>query len=80
MPILTPHMERTGPGAAGLHNKDWFDIRLVDPETDEEVPVGEVGELVVRPKFPWTTCQGYFNMLIKAARHFVIFGSILVMA
>ena len=46
--------ENRPPGAAGLHNRDWFDIRLVDPESDEEVPVGEVGELVVRPKFPWT--------------------------
>ena len=51
-------------------NKDWFDIRLVDPETDEEVEVGSVGELLVRPKFPWTTCQGYFNMPDKTCDAF----------
>ena len=49
-------------GAAGLRASDWFDIRLVDPETDEEVPVGEVGELVVRPKHPWTCSLGYYGM------------------
>jgi crotonobetaine/carnitine-CoA ligase len=49
-------------GAAGLQNAEWFDIRLVDPETDREVPVGEVGELVVRPVHPWTCSNGYYNM------------------
>ena len=47
MPILTPYGVDRPPGAAGLLNADWFDIRLVDSDTDEEVPVGEVGELVV---------------------------------
>ncbi len=62
MPILTPYGVERPPGAAGLLNADWFDVRLVDSETDEEVPVGEVGELVVRARHPWTTCQGYFGM------------------
>lgn len=62
MPVLTPYGVPRPKGAAGLGVTEWFDIRLVDPETDEEVPVGQVGELVVRPKVPWTTCSGYFNM------------------
>lgn len=62
MPILTPYGEDRPAGAAGLLNRDWFDIRLVDPDTDEEVPVGEVGELVVRSRVPWTTCMGYYGM------------------
>ena len=62
MPILTPYGEDRPAGAAGLLNHDWFDIRLVDPDTDEEVPVGEVGELVVRSRVPWTTCMGYYGM------------------
>ena len=70
MPILTPYGEDRPPGAAGLLNQDWFDIRLVDPETDEEVEVGSVGELLVRPKFPWTACQGYFNMPDKTCDAF----------
>jgi len=67
MPILTPWGEPRPPGAAGLLVHEWFDVRLVDPETDEEVPIGEVGELVVRPKVPWTICSGYFGMPDKTA-------------
>jgi len=39
----------------------WLDVRLVD-ENDEDVPVGEVGEIVVRPKEPFMLYAGYFNM------------------
>jgi crotonobetaine/carnitine-CoA ligase len=61
-PILSPYGEERPPGAAGLAADAWFDVALVDPETDEEVPVGEVGELVVRPKVPFISSLGYFNM------------------
>ena len=37
-----------------------FQVRIVD-EFDEEVPVGEVGELVVRHDLPWRQCSGYFQ-------------------
>ena len=70
MPILTPYGLDRPAGAAGLLNGEWFDIRLVDSATDEEVPVGEVGELVVRARYPWTTCQGYFGMPDKTAESF----------
>ncbi len=70
MPILTPYGLDRPPGAAGLLNADWFEIRLVDSDTDEEVPVGEVGELVVRGRYPWTTCQGYFGMPDKTTDAF----------
>jgi crotonobetaine/carnitine-CoA ligase len=42
--------------------RDWFEIRLVNPDTDEEVEVGEVGELVVRGRYPFVTSLGYYNM------------------
>jgi crotonobetaine/carnitine-CoA ligase len=61
-PILSPYGVPRPPGAAGLAASEWFDIRLVDPETDREVPVGEVGELVVRPVQPWTCSNGYYGM------------------
>lgn len=67
MPILTPYGQSRPPGAAGLAVADWFDVKLVDPTTDEEVPVGEVGELVIRPVVPWTTSNGYFGMPDKTA-------------
>ena len=62
MAILSPYGEDRPPGAAGLANSDWFDVRLVDSETDEEVPVGDMGELVVRARHPWTQSVGYYNM------------------
>jgi crotonobetaine/carnitine-CoA ligase len=62
MPIMTPAHSTRPPGAAGLAVEEWFDIRLVDPETDREVEIEEVGELIVRPREPWITTQGYFGM------------------
>jgi crotonobetaine/carnitine-CoA ligase len=70
MPILSPYGVERPAGAAGLLNRDWYDVRLVDSETDEEVPVGEVGELTVRPKYPWTSCQGYYGMEDKTTEAF----------
>lgn len=61
-PILSPYGVDRPAGAAGLQVAEWFDIRLVDPETDREVAVGEVGELVVRPVQPWTCSNGYYGM------------------
>ncbi|MEE8601485.1 AMP-binding protein [Euzebya tangerina] len=61
MPIMTPYGADRPAGAAGLHVSQWFDIRLVDPETDREVAVGEVGELLVRSREPWTSCLGYYR-------------------
>jgi crotonobetaine/carnitine-CoA ligase len=61
-PILSPYGERRPPGAAGLAASDWFEVRLVNPETDREVSVGEIGELVVRYKHPWTCSLGYYGM------------------
>jgi len=41
--------------------RDEYEVRLVD-EHDFEVPVGEVGELIVRHRYPWALNQGYFDM------------------
>jgi crotonobetaine/carnitine-CoA ligase len=61
-PIISPYGEDRPPGAAGLAADEWFDVALVDPETDEEVAVGEIGELVIRPKVPFISSMGYYNM------------------
>jgi crotonobetaine/carnitine-CoA ligase len=61
-PMLTPYGEPRPAGAAGLLADDWYDVQLVDPETDIEVPVGQVGEMVVRPRHPWICSLGYYNM------------------
>lgn len=61
-PIISPYAENRPAGAAGLAADEWFDVALVDPETDEEVAIGEVGELVIRPKVPFISSLGYYNM------------------
>jgi carnitine-CoA ligase len=66
-PILSPYGETRPAGAQGLLASDWFEARLVDPETDLEVPVGVVGELVVRYKHPWTCSLGYYGTPEKTA-------------
>ena len=61
-------MAKYGPlGQSAKLLSDWFDVRLVDPVTDEEVADGEVGELVVRPTFPFTMTTNYFNMPERTA-------------
>jgi crotonobetaine/carnitine-CoA ligase len=67
MPIMTPYGVDRPPGAVGKAVEGWFDVRLVDPDTDEPVPVGSVGELVVRPQYPFTMSVGYFAMPEKTA-------------
>lgn len=67
-PIVDPGWDRStfaedGTPAVGLLREGYphFEVRLVD-EHDQEVPVGEPGELVVRTRVPWTMNAGYINM------------------
>lgn len=60
-PIISPYGEDRPAGAAGLAADEWFDVELVDPATDEPVAVGEIGELVIRPKVPFICSMGYYN-------------------
>ena len=53
------------PDEAGCSGKVWdeyFEVIIADPETDEEVPMGEVGEILVRPKEAYCFMQGYNGM------------------
>lgn len=47
------------PGSCGRVSEDW-EVRLVD---DDDLPVatGAIGEIVLRPKFPWLVTSGYLN-------------------
>ncbi len=65
-------------GSDGWESSNWrscgkvrrgppgFEIRLVD-EYDEEVALGEPGELIVRTDEPWALNSGYFGMPEKTA-------------
>jgi carnitine-CoA ligase len=52
--------EPNKPGAAGRPNRVEFDVRLVDDD-DNEVAVGETGEIVCRPTAPNLMFAGYWN-------------------
>lgn len=49
-------------GCAGPVIDEYFDVSIVHPETDEHLPDGEVGEIVIRPKEPSCFMAGYFRM------------------
>jgi crotonobetaine/carnitine-CoA ligase len=53
---------RVGQGKAGTVGKirRGFQIKIFD-DRDNEVPVGEIGEFVVRPKKPYIMFDGYYN-------------------
>ena len=50
------------PGCAGRPLSDFFHVVVADPETDIELPTGEVGEILIRPKVPFCFNVGYFEM------------------
>lgn len=72
IPIWSSLDEPLRPGACGRPIGDYYELRVVDPETDREVAPGVTGELIVRSRLPWTLMQGYFGMpeaTIKAWRN-----------
>ncbi len=50
------------PGMAGHVLDDFFEVRIVNAQTDAPLPQGEIGEIVVRPKVPFCFNQGYYRM------------------
>lgn len=60
--FMTPRGAKRPEGASGVLVDQWFEVRLVNPETDEDVPEGEIGELVMRHKMPGTISNGYLGM------------------
>ncbi|MBF8668352.1 AMP-binding protein [Pseudomonas putida] len=60
--IMPPPGVEPPKGYAGCLISDFYDARVADPQTDEEVPDGVMGELQIRPKMPWSIMLGYENM------------------
>ena len=57
----TPLDEERRAGSCGRANQDSFEVALLDDE-DNEVPVGTVGEIAVRPRQPFSMLTEYYNM------------------
>lgn len=60
--FMTPRGAKRPPGASGVLVDQFFEIKIADPETDEPVAEGEVGELLVRHKIPGIMTSGYLGM------------------
>src|SRR5262249_39063134 len=64
IPICDESWDATHPaGSCGKLRQGYpgYEARIVD-EHDQDVPVGVVGELVVRAAAPWTITPGYVGM------------------
>ncbi|MFT3776999.1 MAG: ATP-dependent acyl-CoA ligase [Ottowia sp.] len=59
--------ERPDKWASAGRPLDYCEIRIVDDD-DIEVPCGQPGEILIRPKEPWIFAQGYYNMPEATAR------------
>ncbi|WP_416898997.1 MAG: AMP-binding enzyme [Minwuia sp.] len=50
------------PGCCGYIDDEFYEVRIGDPETDAPMPRGEVGELLIRPKYAGIFSAGYYRM------------------
>lgn len=57
----TPRGAKRPEGASGVLMDQWFEVKIADPETDEAVAEGEVGELLIRHKLPGIISNGYLG-------------------
>jgi len=60
--FMTPPGVLKPDGASGVLVDQWYEARLADPESGEDVAEGEVGELLIRPKAPGIICMEYLGM------------------
>lgn len=70
--VVSISIDESQPGRASGHRNDDFDVRIVD-ENDHEVPAGEPGEIIVRPKRPHVMFEGYWKRpadTLKVLRNF----------
>lgn len=73
IPLYMPLDGPARDGSCGRVYERFFEVRVVDPETDEEVSAGEVGEIVVRPREPFCFSLGYNDLpdkTVEAWRNF----------
>ena len=51
--------------SAGFVYERYFEVKIVNPETDAEMPANEIGEIVVRPRAPFGFMAGYHGLADK---------------
>lgn len=71
-PLYQPRDQPRREGSCGKVVERWFECRIADPETDRELPPGEVGELQIRAHAPDGFMAGYNAMpeeTVKAWRN-----------
>ena len=61
IPVYADVSEPLIAGCAGRVEEDFFEVRVVDAETDQTVATDEVGEIVVRPLEPSCFMAGYWG-------------------
>jgi len=61
IPCWHPYDEPLRPGSCGKVLEQDYEFQVVDPDTDEPLPAGRVGEFVVRAKRPWLISPGYYG-------------------
>jgi crotonobetaine/carnitine-CoA ligase len=49
-------------GRVGRVSHEFFEVALLDSESQEAVPAGSVGEICIRPRLAFGFMDGYFNM------------------
>ena len=59
---LYGRLGQSRPGTAGKILDRWFEVSVRDPRTDDVLPPGEVGEIMVRPKVPFAFMAGYAGL------------------
>ena len=66
-------MGATKPNTSGFVYDRYFEVEIRDPESDDPLPPGTVGEIMVRPKVPFGFMAGYNGMpekTVEAWRNF----------
>ncbi len=58
-PIYMPRDEPRRDNGCGRVAAQWFDCIIADPESDAELPHGQVGEMLIRPRLPFGFMAGY---------------------